>query len=148
MTQTIPHPANPRTSTNQRTPRSEPAPLVIYAPMRIEARAIRRGLAASGHPAQVRRTGYGTTRAAQAAGQVSGSPFGPVAVLGVGAGLTADLRPGDLVVGTEVGAATCGSAPLLAAELGRAGRTPARSPPWTISSGAPNAPPWPPRVTC
>jgi 4-hydroxy-3-methylbut-2-enyl diphosphate reductase len=105
-------------------PGDAPAPLVIYAPMRIEARAIRRGLAAAGHPAEIVRTGYGTSRAAQAAGQVSESPFGPMAVMGVGAGLiprTADLRPGDLVVGTQVGAATCGSASLLAAELERAG---------------------------
>jgi 4-hydroxy-3-methylbut-2-enyl diphosphate reductase len=125
MTETIPHPRgdaaapdlSPAPEGNQG---GDPAPLVIYAPMRIEARAIRRGLDPAS-PAEVLRTGYGTTRAAQAAGQVSHRPFGPMAVMGVGAGLTADLRPGDLVVGTEVGAVTCGSAPLLAAELERAG---------------------------
>ncbi|MGD0608970.1 MAG: 4-hydroxy-3-methylbut-2-enyl diphosphate reductase [Streptosporangiaceae bacterium] len=130
MTQTIPQPAtpgNPATAAVPATPAvpvtpgRDPAPLLLCAPMRIEARAIRRGLTAGGYPAQVLRTGYGTTRAAQAAGLVRDRPFGPIAVLGVGAGLTADLRPGDLVVGTEVGAATCGSAPLLAAELERAG---------------------------
>jgi 4-hydroxy-3-methylbut-2-enyl diphosphate reductase len=52
---------------------------------------------------------------------MSHRPFGPVAIMGVGAGLTSDLRPGDLVVGTDVGAVGCGSAPLLAAELRRAG---------------------------
>ena len=125
MTETIPHPRgdaaapdlSPAPEGNQG---GDPAPLVIYAPMRIEARAIRRGLDPAS-PAEVLRTGYGTTRAAQAAGQVSHRPFGPMAVMGVGAGLTADLRPGHLVVGTEVGAVTCGSAPLLAAELERAG---------------------------
>src|ERR1700676_134253 len=98
-----------------------PPQLLICAPMRIEARAIRRGLVAGGNPTEIFRTGWGTTRATQAAGQVSHRPFGPMAVMGVGAGLTADLRAGDLVVGTEVGAVSCGSAPLLAAELERAG---------------------------
>ena len=43
--------------------------------------------------------------------------------MGVGAGLTAELRPGDLVVATEVGGVACESAPLLAGELRRAGLT-------------------------
>ena len=46
--------------------------------------------------------------------------------MGVGAGLTTDLSPGDLVVGTEAGLVTCASAPLLAGELRRAG-LPART---------------------
>jgi len=105
-------------------------PLLICAPMRIEARAIRRGLRSSASSAEigrngsvpeVLRTGWGTTRAAQAAKNMSHRPFGPVVIMGVGAGLTDDLRPGDLVVGTDVGAVSCGSAPLLAAELRRAG---------------------------
>jgi 4-hydroxy-3-methylbut-2-enyl diphosphate reductase len=110
-------------------------PLLICAPMRIEARAIRRGLRSSASPAEILRTGptpevirtgWGTTRATQAAKNMGQGPFGPVAIMGVGAGLTDDLRPGDLVVGTEVGAAGCGSAPLLAGELRRAG-LPART---------------------
>src|SRR5580700_1762417 len=105
-------------------------PLLICAPMRIEARAIRRGLRSSASSAEigrtdsvteVLRTGYGTTRATRAAKDMSHRPFGPVVVMGVGAGLTDDLRPGDLVVGTDVGAVNCGSAPLLAAGLRRAG---------------------------
>ena len=105
-------------------------PLLICAPMRIEARAIRRGLRSSASSAEtsradpapeVLRTGYGTRRAAEAAKNMSHRPFGPMVVMGVGAGLTDDLRPGDLVVGTDVGAVSCGSAPLLAAELRRAG---------------------------
>jgi 4-hydroxy-3-methylbut-2-en-1-yl diphosphate reductase len=114
-------------------------PLLICAPMRIEARAIRRGLRSSASSAEtlhtgsvpeVLRTGWGTTRAAHAAKNMSHRPFGPVVVMGVGAGLTDDLRPGDLVVGTDVGAVSCGSAPLLAAELRRAG-LPARAGPIT-----------------
>ena len=114
-------------------------PLLICAPMRIEARAIRRGLRSSASSAEtlrtgsvpeVLRTGWGTTRAAHAAKNMSHRPFGPVVVMGVGAGLTDDLRPGDLVVGTDVGAVSCGSAPLLAAELRRAG-LPARPGPIT-----------------
>ena len=96
---------------------------IICAPMRIEARAIRRGLRTSADPPDVLRTGYGTTRAADRAGQLKVSPFGQMVVMGVGAGLTSDLGPGDLVVGTEVGVVTCLSAPLLAGELRRAGLT-------------------------
>src|SRR5260370_435357 len=47
-------------------------------------------------------------------------------IMGVGGCQSTDLSPGDLVVGTEVGAVTCASAPLLAGELRRAGR-PART---------------------
>nr|MDQ2815808.1 4-hydroxy-3-methylbut-2-enyl diphosphate reductase [Actinomycetota bacterium] len=128
MTETLPQPrgseAEPDLSPGG--PGAGPGPLLICAPMRIEARAIRRGLGeGSGEDRSSRatllRTGWGTSRAARTAGQVSHFPFGPMAVMGVGAGLTADLKPGDLVVGTEVGAVTCGSAPLLAAELRRAG---------------------------
>ncbi len=96
---------------------------IICAPMRIEARVIRRGLRTSADPPDVLRTGYGTTRAADRAGELKASPFGQMVVMGVGAGLTSDLGPGDLVVGTEVGVATCLSAPLLAGELRRAGLT-------------------------
>ncbi|MGA3154052.1 MAG: 4-hydroxy-3-methylbut-2-enyl diphosphate reductase [Streptosporangiaceae bacterium] len=161
--------------------------LTICAPLRLEARAFRRGV---GRDADVLRTGYGQRRsAAQAArlsavgldgagprggrigglganglgagelgadGQSAGelrpnglganglganglggaveSDFraaGPVAIGGTCGALLADLRPGDLVVGTEVRgpdglvtggpAPLLGSAPLLAGELRRAG---------------------------
>ena len=107
--------------------------LLICAPMRIEARAIRRGLRGSASPPQVvrtgsdpktptvLRTGYGTTRAAQRAEELKAASFGQIAIMGVGAGLTTDLSPGDLVVGTEAGLVSCASAPLLAGELRRAG---------------------------
>ncbi|HEY7144619.1 MAG TPA: 4-hydroxy-3-methylbut-2-enyl diphosphate reductase [Streptosporangiaceae bacterium] len=102
--------------------------LVVCSPLRLEARAVRRGLAGQG---EVLRTGYGTRRSAAAAGRLTGYAFGALAVSGTGGGLTAGLRPGDLVVGTQVSAAgadpgsavSCPSAPLLAGELRRAGLT-------------------------
>jgi 4-hydroxy-3-methylbut-2-enyl diphosphate reductase len=117
MTETIPRPhwSEARSDTNRSGP-----PLVC-APMRIEARAIRRGLHGSTNPPTVLRTGYGTARAETSARQIGRRPFGQMMIMGVGGGLTTDLSPGELVVGTEVGAATCPSAPLLAGELRRAG---------------------------
>jgi 4-hydroxy-3-methylbut-2-en-1-yl diphosphate reductase len=96
---------------------------IICAPMRVEARAIRQGLRASDDPPRVLRTGYGTRRAADRAGELKADSFGQIAVMGVGAGLTDDLSPGDLIVATAAGLATCPSAPLLAGELRRAGLT-------------------------
>ena len=63
---------------------------IICAPMRIEARAIRRGLRTSADPPEVLRTGYGTTRAADRAGELKASPFGQMVVMGVGAGLNSE----------------------------------------------------------
>jgi 4-hydroxy-3-methylbut-2-enyl diphosphate reductase len=127
MTETIPRPRG-----DEAGDVGGPGPLLVCAPLGIEARAIRRGLAASANPPDVTRTGpapavlrtgYGTTRAAQQAEALNQRPFGQMMIMGVGAGLSADLSPGDLVVGTEVGAVTCASAPLLAGELRRAGLT-------------------------
>ena len=108
--------------------------LLICAPMRIEARAVLRGVRGGGKPSRdqggyggdrpsvkVVRTGYGPRRAADRAGELKAGSFGQLAIMGTAAGLTADLSPGDLVVGTEAGAVSCGSAPLLAGELRRAG---------------------------
>ena len=73
------------------------------------------------------RTGYGPGRARKAAQGLAGGPFGKIVVAGVGAGLDPSLRPGDIVVGTEIVAdgsdsgVRCASAPLLAGELRRAG---------------------------
>jgi 4-hydroxy-3-methylbut-2-enyl diphosphate reductase len=102
------------------------AGLQVCAPLRLEARAVRRGLGGDG---AVRRTGYGARRSAAAAAVLRADPFGMLAVSGTGAGLADDLKPGDLVVGTEVRAASggeplsCPAAPLLAGELRRAGLT-------------------------
>ena len=107
--------------------------LTVCAPLRIEARMVRRGLRAAGVPAgsggtdqiQVIRTGYGPVRAAASAARIGRSGAGALAVCGVGGSLTAQLRTGDLVVASEVSDGTttvsCPSAPLLAAELRRAG---------------------------
>jgi 4-hydroxy-3-methylbut-2-enyl diphosphate reductase len=96
--------------------------LLVCAPLRIEARAVRRGLGAAG---DVRRTGYGPSRAESAAAELRTASFGMLAVAGTGGGLSASLQPGDIVVASRVtgGAAeiSCPSAPLLAGELRRAG---------------------------
>ena len=80
-------------------------PLLVCAPLRVEARAVRRGLRDSaraagttgrdgaGDAASVVRTGYGTTRAANRAAEVEHIPFGMMAITGTGAGLIPD-RPG------------------------------------------------------
>ena len=137
MTETLPRPRGAEDLSESKDP------LLLCAPLRIEARAIRRGLRAGGlgpaatggqasrvvppgqhslpDPPVVVRTGYGTTRAAQQAGRLSHRPFGQLLIMGVGGGLSADLSPGDLVVGNEVDAVTCASAPILAGELRRAG---------------------------
>ncbi len=106
------------------SPGSGPGGLVVCSPLRLEARAVRRGL---GDRGEVRRSGYGAARATTQADQLRDDAFGMLAVGGTGGGLSPDLSPGDLVVGSEVsGAATgtsvsCLSAPLLAGELRRAG---------------------------
>jgi 4-hydroxy-3-methylbut-2-en-1-yl diphosphate reductase len=123
MTETIPRPRDGDIGADDA---SAPDSLLICAPMGIEARALRRGLKGSPNPPAVLRTGYGTNRAAQQAERLSRRPFGKMMIMGVGGGLSTDLTPGDLVVGTEVGAVTCPSAPLLAGELRRAG-LPART---------------------
>jgi 4-hydroxy-3-methylbut-2-enyl diphosphate reductase len=108
-------------------PETTQGPLVVCAPLGVEARALRRGLRrAGGDSDRVVRTGYGPQRSRQRAEELSPSAFGMLAVAGTGAGLVPDLKPGDLVVATEVatgGAAgvACPSAPLLAGELRRAG---------------------------
>ena len=133
MTETIPR---TRDSDAGADDAEEQDSLLLLAPLRIEARAIRRGLRAGGHrgvvppgqhslpePPAVIRTGYGATRAARQAGRLSHDPFGQMMIMGVGGGLGTDLSPGDLVVGTEAGSVTCASAPILAGELRRAGLT-------------------------
>jgi 4-hydroxy-3-methylbut-2-enyl diphosphate reductase len=98
--------------------------LLVCSPLRVEARAVRRGLGAA---AEVLRSGYGTARSAEQAERLRGAPFETMAVAGVGGALSADLSLGDLVVGSEVTRAStgtserCPSAPLLAGELRRAG---------------------------
>jgi 4-hydroxy-3-methylbut-2-enyl diphosphate reductase len=102
---------------------SEP---VICAPLRVEARALRRGLRGTSGQASVDvlRTGYGPARSAAAAARLEPSSSG-IVVGGVAGALTDDLAAGDLVVASEVTGGgepvICPSAPLLAGELRRAG---------------------------
>jgi 4-hydroxy-3-methylbut-2-enyl diphosphate reductase len=102
--------------------------LLVCAPLGIEARALRRGMRqAGGDPGRVVHTGFGLQRSRRRAADLGSSPFIAMGVAGTGAGVGRDLRPGDLVVATEViadGAETgvlCAAAPLLAGELRRAG---------------------------
>jgi 4-hydroxy-3-methylbut-2-en-1-yl diphosphate reductase len=74
-------------------------PLLILAPMRIEARALRRGA----RVAEVELTGIGaraTTTAGRRAGRLD--PDGPLAVAGFGGALRPGIQVGDVVVATEV----------------------------------------------
>jgi 4-hydroxy-3-methylbut-2-enyl diphosphate reductase len=121
-------------------------PLLVCAPLRFEARAVRRGLrdsaraAGSGRRAarrgapEVLRAGYGAAKAAARAAELATGTFATMAVMGTGAGLAPELNPGDLVVATEVVTVRDGqpdpatalrttSAPLLLGELRRAGLT-------------------------
>jgi 4-hydroxy-3-methylbut-2-en-1-yl diphosphate reductase len=119
------------------TARPDGAAWTICAPLRPEARAVRRGLGRSGgagrhagDPAVIR-TGLGAVKAARRAEGLAREPFGMLVITGVAGALDRELQPGDLVVATEVrpgpGVAgetvSCPSASLLAGELRRAGLT-------------------------
>ncbi|MGH9106674.1 MAG: 4-hydroxy-3-methylbut-2-enyl diphosphate reductase, partial [Acidimicrobiales bacterium] len=103
--------------------------LLVLAPMRIEALAL--GPASrsrlQGVDVVVKRTGMGLARAAAAAEAAITCPDQAVALAGLAGGLGAALAPGDVVVadrlidshGAQV--ACLPTAPLLAAELARAG---------------------------
>jgi 4-hydroxy-3-methylbut-2-enyl diphosphate reductase len=123
MTETIPQPR----AAEEAELADSPAPvggLLVLAPLRFEANAVRRGLT---QPAsQVQRTGMGATRSKKRlAGEGKPGPFSAMVVMGTAAGLADDLSPGDLVVASEVsdGEITVAlpGADLLAAELRRAG---------------------------
>ena len=80
---------------------------VICAPLRVEARALRRGLrgaatstssASAARPGiTVLRTGYGPVRSAEAASRLARMAPDMIAVGGVAGALAGDLRRGDLV---------------------------------------------------
>jgi 4-hydroxy-3-methylbut-2-en-1-yl diphosphate reductase len=122
MTETIPQPRVAEVGDVADSPADAPA-LLVYAPLRFEANAVRRGLTQSS--SHVQRTGMGATRSRKSAAQSQPGPFGAMVVMGTAAGLAADLSPGDLVVATEVtdgeSTVTLPGADLLAAELRRAG---------------------------
>jgi 4-hydroxy-3-methylbut-2-enyl diphosphate reductase len=98
--------------------------LLVCAPSAREAAALREAPRAP----QVIRTGIGPVAAARAAASPRLRHARALAVVGIGAGVQPDLRPGDVVVATEVrpphGAPIpCASAPLLARALRQAGLT-------------------------
>ncbi len=124
MTETIPQ---PRTAAADHiedgAPESAKPGLLVLAPLRLEANAVRRGL--TNPTSRVLQTGVGAARARRSAGKRQPHPFGAMVVMGTAAGLGDDLSPGDLVVASEVtdGETTVAlpGAGLLAAELRRAG---------------------------
>ncbi|HEX4092382.1 MAG TPA: 4-hydroxy-3-methylbut-2-enyl diphosphate reductase [Trebonia sp.] len=122
MTETIPGPRIAEEAAFGDSPAATPG-LLVYAPLRFEANAVRRGLTQPG--SQVQRTGMGAARSRKSAAQSQPGPFGAMVVMGTAAGLADDLSPGDLVVATEVTdgetTITLPGADLLAAELRRAG---------------------------
>jgi 4-hydroxy-3-methylbut-2-enyl diphosphate reductase len=127
MTETIPQPRTEAAAdhTEESAPESAKPGLLVLAPLRLEANAVRRGLT---NPAsRVLHTGMGANRARKSTGKSQPPPFGAMVVMGTAAGLSADLSPGDLVVASEVtdGETTVAlpGADLLAAELRRAGLT-------------------------
>ncbi len=127
------------------------APLLVCAPLRFEARAVRRGLrdgdsgdSGAGRGAvrgiadspTVLRTGYGTKRSAGRLEKMRQVPFGTLAITGTGVGLAPDLSPGDLVVATEVTSASVGDGAGHGARAGRGGDGPAlRSPSAPLVAG-------------
>jgi 4-hydroxy-3-methylbut-2-enyl diphosphate reductase len=97
-------------------------PAVLYTPLRVEHAALR----AAGDTLRLVRTGLGPARAARA--RVSGPAPAAVLVAGVGGALRPGLRPGELVVATEVRGedgdpVPVSSAPMLAGALRRLGLT-------------------------
>jgi 4-hydroxy-3-methylbut-2-en-1-yl diphosphate reductase len=124
MTETIPQPRVAEEAAFNDSPAVETG-LLVLAPLRFEANAVRRGLTQP--TSHVQRTGMGATRSRKSAAQSKPGPFSAMVVMGTAAGLAADLSPGDLVVATEVsdGETTVElpGADLLAAELRRAGLT-------------------------
>ncbi|MFF5229667.1 4-hydroxy-3-methylbut-2-enyl diphosphate reductase [Dactylosporangium sp. NPDC000521] len=76
---------------------------VLCGPMRMEAAALRRAL--PGPAGTVLHTGVGRRRSERATRSAAMTGAGALAVAGVGGGLDAALKPGDVVVATEVRAA-------------------------------------------
>lgn len=97
--------------------------LVVLAPLRIEARGIR-----SGAPGvDVRRIGMGPRRAARAAARFGAQPPRPTVLAGFCGALQPGLRPGDVVLASEVhggeGVTPCADPAVLAGALRRDGLT-------------------------
>ncbi|ASR35945.1 4-hydroxy-3-methylbut-2-enyl diphosphate reductase [Prauserella marina] len=97
--------------------------LVVVSPLMLEVSSVRRGLGGG----CVVRAGPHARRSRRVETALRQHPGAAVAVAGVAGALVHDLRPGDLVVASEVRSAQgthhCRSAPLLAAALRKAGLT-------------------------
>jgi 4-hydroxy-3-methylbut-2-enyl diphosphate reductase len=112
-----------------RNPGGEGVGLLVLAPLGFEARALRRGLAEPQARAGVRveRTGMGPKRAERAATRAAAIPARAVAIAGVCGALDPALRPGDVVVASEVrgpgGTTPIPGAGLLLAAVRRLGLT-------------------------
>jgi 4-hydroxy-3-methylbut-2-enyl diphosphate reductase len=98
--------------------------VLVLAPLRIEARALAPGLTDG---ATLRRTGMGPRRARAAVAAAARTDADAVAVAGFCGALDPALRPGNLVVATELrgpaGTIECPTAPLVAGALRRRGLT-------------------------
>jgi 4-hydroxy-3-methylbut-2-enyl diphosphate reductase len=120
MTETIPQ-SRAATASEPAADAGNGRGLLVLAPLRLEANAVRRGLR---QPAsRVVRAGM---RGSKADGSKLGA-FGATAVMGTAASVADDLKPGDLVVATEVSdgerVIALPGAELIAGELRRAGLT-------------------------
>ena len=91
------------------------ARLLVFAPLRVERAAVRRGLPG----ALVLRSGMGAARSRAAALAGARLPADAVAVVGFCGAVAAGLRPGDVVVAGEVrgpeGVTACETQPVVAA---------------------------------
>jgi 4-hydroxy-3-methylbut-2-en-1-yl diphosphate reductase len=91
------------------------ARLLVFAPLRVERAAVRRGLPG----ALVLRTGMGAARSRSAARAGARLPADAVAVVGFCGAVSEGLRPGDVVVASEVrgpeGVKACVTLPVVAA---------------------------------
>jgi 4-hydroxy-3-methylbut-2-enyl diphosphate reductase len=99
----------------------EVSDLLVLAPLRLEARAAR-----AGAPwARVRRIGMGPRRARRAAELIEREGGGPVLLAGFCGALHPDLRPGDVVLASELrgptGTTPCADPSILADVLRRGG---------------------------
>jgi 4-hydroxy-3-methylbut-2-enyl diphosphate reductase len=99
-----------------------PPGLLVLAPLRLEARAVRTGLRAAGLPTGcVRRTGMGPRRSRAGAAPLLGPEVTAVAVAGFCGAVDPRLRVGDVVVADRVdgpaGGLACPSAGTLAGAL-------------------------------
>ena len=72
--------------------------LAVLAPLSVEALALRCGL----REARVIRTGFGAKRSQASALRLAGSPDSALAVAGVCGGVDPELRPGDVIVASEL----------------------------------------------